>query len=265
MCKLLNISRASVYYNPTKKSFDSELENLIIQIFKDSKNNYGTRKIKVELESSDFQVSRRKIGQIMNKYGLVSKYTVKQYKVYRSKCNEDNTKNIIAQDFQSRDHLEAVVSDLTYINVNGKWHYICVLIDLFNREIIGYSAGKNKDTALVAKAFSRIKSPLDKIKIFHTDRGNEFKNKAIDQLLTVFDISRSLSKKGCPYDNAVAEATFKIIKTEFVFNAVFENLDQLKLKLFEYVNWYNNKRLHGSLGYISPVEYKNLSFDKKVS
>lgn len=265
MCKLLKISRTSIYYNPTTKSIDSKLENRIIQIFKESKNNYGTRKIKAELENEETYVSRRKIGQIMNKYGLVSKYTVKQFKVYRSKCNEDNIRNIVDQDFQSRDHLEVVVSDLTYVNVNGRWHYICVLIDLFNREIIGYSAGKNKDIALVSKAFSRVKSPLNKIKIFHTDRGHEFKNKAIDQLLTVFDISRSLSKKGCPYDNAVAEATFKIIKTEFVFNTIFDSLDQLQLELFEYVNWYNNKRLHGSLGYLTPVEYKTLSFDKKLS
>ena len=258
MCKILKISRASIYYTPKKKTFDSKLENQIIQIFKDSKNNYGTRKIKAELRNNEIEVSRRKIGQIMSKYALVSKYTVKQFRVHKNKCNEDNIKNIVNQDFQSRGHLEVVVSDLTYVNVNGKWNYICVLIDLFNREIIGYCAGKNKDIGLVTKAFSRIQSPLNKINIFHTDRGNEFKNKAIDQLLSTFNISRSLSKKGCPYDNAVAEATYKIIKTEFVFNRIFKNLDQLKLELFEYVNWYNNKRLHSSLGYLTPVDYKNI-------
>ena len=265
MCKSLKISRASVYYNPTTKSVDSKLENRIIEIFKDSKNNYGTRKIKAELKKEKIQASRRKIVQIMNKYGLVSKYTIKQFKVHKTKCNEDKIRNIVNQEFQSHDHLEVVVSDLTYVNVNGKWHYICVLIDLFNREIIGYSAGKNKNIDLVTKAFSRVKSPLNQIEIFHTDRGNEFKNKAIDQLLTVFDISRSLSKKGCPYDNAVAEATFKIIKTEFIFNTIFDSLEQLQLDLFEYVNWYNHKRLHGSVGYLTPVEYKTLSFNKKLS
>jgi len=161
--------------------------------------------------------------------------------------------------------MEVVVSDLTYINVLGKWHYICLLIDLFNREIIGYSAGANKDVKLILKAFSRVNKPLNDIRILHTDRGSEFKNKAIDKLLNTFAIKRSLSKKGCPYDNAVAEATFKVIKTEFAFNRIFNNLKELDNELFDYVNWYNNHRVHGSLGYLTPVEYKRIMLEKKVS
>lgn len=97
---------------------------------------------------------------------------------------------------------------------------------------------------------------MSKIKIFHTDRGNEVKNKVIDEVLEVFKIKRSLSKKECPYDNAVAEARYKIIKTEFAFNRIFKNLEELKLELCDYVNWYNNKRIHGSLNYMTPVEYR---------
>ncbi|MBV4429720.1 IS3 family transposase, partial [Clostridium tyrobutyricum] len=78
---------------------------------------------------------------------------------------------------------------------------------------------------------------LRNIEIFHTDRGNEFKNKIIDEAMLAFQIKRSLSMKGCPYDNAVAEATFKIIKTEFVRGKVFESLDELKWQLADYVNW----------------------------
>ena len=115
------------------------------------------------------------------------------------------------------------MSDLTYVNVAGKWNYICIIIDLFNREIVGYAAGKNKNAELVSHAFSRIKHNLNKINLFHTDRGNEFKNKLIDEILSNFNIKRSLSKKGCPYDNAVAEATFKVIKTEFAFNRKFDS------------------------------------------
>lgn len=94
-----------------------------------------------------------------------------------------------------------------------------------------------------------------KVKIFHTDRGSEFNNKIIDNMLKAFNIERSLSHKGCPYDNAVAEATYKILKTEFALNRVFTDLDELRLALADYVNWYNNVRIHGSLGYLTPVEY----------
>ena len=80
------------------------------------------------------------------------------------------------------------------------------------------------------------------------------KNKLIEEVLETFEIKRSLSKKGCPYDNAVAEAAFKVIKTEFAFNKVFGSLEELQMELFDYVNWYNNHRIHGSLNYKTPVE-----------
>ena len=151
------------------------------------------------------------------------------------------------------------MSDLTYVNVKGKWNYICLIIDLYNREIIGYSAGEHKTADLVYKAFGKIKGNLNNINIFHTDRGNEFKNKIIDNILKTFNIERSLSKKGCPYDNAVAEATYKIIKTEFAFNRIFESFEELEMELFYYVNWYNNIRIHSSLNYLTPIEYKKMS------
>ncbi|TXC81567.1 IS3 family transposase [Metabacillus litoralis] len=144
------------------------------------------------------------------------------------------------------------------------WNYVCILLDLYNCEIVGYSAGKRKDAALVQRAFSSIKQPLRKIKIFNTDRGSEFKNVGIDELLTKYKIKRSLSHKGNPYDNAVAEATFKILKTELIKGKQFQTLEQLALELFDYVNWYNNIRMHSSLGYLSPVECRISSLKKVV-
>ena len=264
MCKVLNVTRSLVYYKKKQKIYNTELENAVIQIFKDSKNNYGTRKIKKELDKKEIQASRRKIAEIMNKYKLVSNYTVKQYKVHKSKCNEDNVKNVVNRDFDNRDDLEVVVSDLTYVNVRGKWNYICLLINLFNREIVGYSAGERKTADLVYEAFLNSRLNLLKVKIFHTDRGNEFKNKIIDEVLTAFNIKRSLSKKGCPYDNAVAEAGYKVIKTEFAFNRVFDSLSSLQLELCDYVNWYNKKRIHGSLNYMTPTEYRLHNENLKV-
>ena len=108
---------------------------------------------------------------------------------------------------------------------------------------------------LVNKAFSRVNISLERIHIFHTDHGNEFNNKTLDETLETFHIRRSLSMKGCPYDNAVAEATFKIIKTEFVKGQEYETLEQLQYELDNYVNWFNNQRIHSSLGYLTPKEY----------
>ncbi len=259
MSKMLKISRSLVYYQHIGKQIDSHLEDLVISIFEKSKKNYGSRKIDQELRKHSYKISRKRIREIMIKYGLVSNYTKKHFKAHRSQCNEENISNVVDRNFEPGISNNVIVSDLTYVNVGGKWNYICILLNLYNREIAGFSAGKRKNAELVREAFATVKSSLYDLNIFHTDRGNEFKNKEIDEMLDTFKIIRSLSKKGNPYDNSVAEATFKIIKTEFVMGKNFKNLDELRRSLFDYVNWFNNDRIHGSLGYLSPVEYKKLS------
>tara|TARA_Y100001933_G_scaffold129539_1_gene129186 strand:+ start:527 stop:1327 length:801 start_codon:yes stop_codon:yes gene_type:complete len=266
MCTVLKIHRSTYYYDSksnASKEKDKYTED-VIRIFKTSRRSYGTRRLRKELQSEGKQVSRRRIKRIMADNGLVSSYTVAKYKPYKTTSNESVVSNVVDRKFDERERLEAVVSDLTYVRVAGKWNYVCLILDLHNREIIGYSAGQNKDAELVFQAFATIKHDLRKISIFHTDRGNEFKNNAIDAILDTFEIDRSLSKKGCPYDNAVAEATFKSFKVEFVYQHVFENLDELRLELFDYVNWYNNIRLHSSLGYLPPTTYKYLHLKKVV-
>lgn len=128
-------------------------------------------------------------------------------------------------------------------------------MDLYNREIIGYSAGPHKNAQLVYRAFISIKHDLSLVGLFYTDRGKEFINEQIEALLSTFDIKRSLSHKGTPYDNAVAEANFKSLKFEFVYQNKFETLEQLQRELGGHIWWYNNERLHSSLGYKSPVSY----------
>ena len=180
MCRKLGIPRSLVYYKRKTRKIDSKLENSVIEIFKKSRNNYGSRKIKAELQKENITASCRKIRSIMNKYGLVSNYTIKQFKVHKAACNEDKIDNKVDRKFNEREHLEVVISDLTYVRVKDKWCYICILIDLFNREIIGYSAGRKKSAELVYDAFLNSSVNLSKIRIFHTDRGSEFKNEIVN-------------------------------------------------------------------------------------
>ncbi len=264
MCQVLKISRSTYYYSAKKKEELPIIVELIKSIFKRSWESYGTRRIKVELAKLGHIVSRRRIAHIMKNEGLVSKYTVAKFKPQYSSTNEEKVSNLVERKFNDQNHLQVVVSDLTYVRVGNAWNYVCVLIDLFNREIIGYSAGRNKDATLVTKAFSTVKMNLGKIKIFHTDRGSEFKNQLIEKTLDTFDIKRSLSMKGSPYDNAVAEATFKAIKTEFIKGRRFDSLEKLKYELSDYVNWFNNHRIHSSLGYQTPIEYRMTNLKKVV-
>ncbi|MGM7681382.1 IS3 family transposase [Cytobacillus sp. Hm23] len=257
MCQVLQLPRSTFYYEAKHRIHEDDVTSHIVRIFHESRQNYGTRKIKHELIKLGKTVSRRRIGRVMKEQGLVSNYTVAQFKPHSEKPNEDHYSNELNREFTRNEALSVVVSDLTYVKVDKKWHYICVFVDLFNREIIGHSTGSNKDALLVYRALASIKEDLHHIQLFHTDRGNEFKNKLIDDALKTFSIKRSLSMKGCPYDNAVAEATFKIIKTEFVKGRQYESLEELTRELHDYVHWFNHIRIHSTLGYASPVEYKN--------
>lgn len=204
----------------------------------------------------ELDISVRRINRNMKELGLESVYKRKRYKSPKSPAVESTAPNLLDRNFRDKAPYEVVVSDLTYARVKSRWHYVCILLDLHNREIIGYSAGARKDAALVRTAFAAVKTNLSNIRMFHSDRGSEYDNQLIDDLLEVFDINRSLSLKGCPYDNAVSEATFKMIKQEFIYRHVFASLEELKRELADYVEWYNNERPHSSLGYMTPSEYK---------
>lgn len=244
MCKVLQLPRSTYYYEAKERPCEDDITTDIIEIFHASRQNYGTRKIKHELKKRGKVVSRRRIGRIMNEQGLVSSYTVAQFKPHKVQPNEDEQNNELNRQFTQEQPLSVIVSDLTYVRVNKKWHYICVFVDLFNREIIGHGTGPNKDALLIYRALASIKTDLNHIHLFHTDRGSEFKNQLIDEALQTFNINRSLSMKGCPYDNAVAEATYKIIKTEFVKGRHFDSLEELTTEFHDYVHWFNYFRIH---------------------
>ncbi|WP_413366254.1 IS3 family transposase [Lysinibacillus sp. 3P01SB] len=264
MCAVLHLPKSTYYYHAdlsnkrAQKTEDIAISKEIARIFKESRNNYGTRKIKKELAKlpKPMLVSRRRIGRLMKEQGLVSNYTIAQFKLHQSMCNEAPVKNELQRQFKQKEPLAVIVSDLTYVRVGTKWHYVCLFVDLFNREIIGHSAGASKSAELVYQALSSIKGNLNDVQLFHTDRGKEFDNQLISEALGAFGIQRSLSMKGCPYDNAVAEAMFKVFKTEFANGAHFSSLEQLTLELGDYVHWFNNIRIHGTLGYLTPMEFK---------
>lgn len=243
---------------------ENKLSDLVSNIFFKSRKNYGTRKIKIEMQKANQTVSRRKIARIMKQRNLVSNYAHKTFKPHSAKPNEAKVANVLDRNFNNQATRKVLCSDLTYVRVNNSWNYVCFLVDLSNREIVGYSSGKSKDAQLVAKAFYSIKGSLSDFEIFHTDRGSEFDNKLIENILETFKITRSLSKKGCPYDNAVSETTFKLFKTELIYGETFNNLEHLQRELSDYVNWFNNIRIHSSLNYLTPVEFKQRCLNKIV-
>ena len=145
------------------------------------------------------------------------------------------------------------MTDLTHIRVTNRWAYVCFIINLFNREIICLSLDWHKTADLFKEAIQSIPYAMTKVKLFHSDRGKEFDNALIDEMLKAFGITRLLSQAGCPYDNAVAESTYRSFKLEFINQENFRSLEELTLKTKDYVHWWNHHRIHSTLNYQTPM------------
>lgn len=258
-CRLLGVAR-STYYSMRSRADRPAAPDpaapAVVAAHAASKGRYGSRKIKASLERSGVTVSRRRVCRIMRENGLVSAYGRKRFKVHPGAVNEADVPNVVARGFGGRAPRTHICSDLTYVRVGASWNYVCLLVDLYNREIVGHSAGPRKDARLVKSAFATLSFPISDIEVFHTDRGSEFDNAEIDLMLEAFGIERSLSAKGCPYDNAVDESTNRILKAELVHRETFGTTRELRAKLSDYAHWYNNFRIHSTLGYMSPVEFR---------
>lgn len=184
---------------------------------------------------------------------MVSVYQKAAVKPQSKGKNEASIPNHLARQFNQEKPLEVLVTDLTYVRVGSRWAYICLMIDLFNREIIGLSVGWHKTVELVKQAIQSIPYALTKVNLFHSDRGKEFDNQLIDEMLETFGITLSLSQAGCPYDNAVAESTYRSFKLEFINQETFHSLEELTLKTKDYVHWWNHHRIHSTLDYQTPM------------
>ena len=156
------------------------------------------------------------------------------------------------------------VSDITYIRAGGKFFYLCVIIDLFSRKVIAYRISGRPDAQLVKDTFTAAyfkRNPRGLM--FHSDRGCQYTAFSFRKLLDNLNVVQSFSKKGHPYDNAVAESFFKFLKREQTNRRNYQNLKELETSVFEYIEgYYNSKRPHSSLAYLSPNQAEEKFFSK---
>nr|WP_270318750.1 IS3 family transposase [Bifidobacterium adolescentis] len=256
-CRILGVPRSTYYWmieHPEAERVDP-IAGDVHAIWRDSHERYGARKIKAALERRGVTASRRRIVNIMKRRGMTSAYARRTFKPHKTRVNEARLANILDREFDGYEPRTHLASDLTYVRVGGKWAYVCLLIDLANRSIAGHSADTGRTADLVMAAFATLDFPLTEVEVFHTDRGSEFDNAKIDELLDVFDIRRSLSRKGNPYDNAVVESTNRLLKKELVYRNSYATIEQLRHDPDDYVWWSDNQRLHSTLGYRSPKEF----------
>ena len=221
----------------------------------DSHERCGAGKIKAALERRGVTASGRRIVNIMKRRGMAGAYARRRSEPHRTRADGAGLANILDREFDGYGPRTHLAGDLTYVRVGGEWAYACPLIGLANRGIAGRGADTGRAAGLVMAAFATLGFPLTEVEVFRTDRGGGFGNARIDEPLDVFDIRRSPSEKGSPYDNAVVESTDRLLKKEPIYRNHCTSLEQLRSDPDDYVWWSDNQRLHSTLAYRSPNEF----------
>lgn len=263
MAMILGVSRSGYYAwrarKPSKRAAEGlELSDLIRRIFFDHKGRYGSPRIWEELKVLKYRVSRKRVERLMRTQHLCSRRK-SRFSQPRSCPPLEGSCNLLDRDFHATHPGEKWVSDITYLRVKDGWLYLTVIIDLWDRKIIGWSMSKDFASTFACHALSMAvrNRPFRKGFIFHSDQGmqywsNEFKE-TLHRLCP--SVRQSMSRKGNCWDNACAESFFKTLKTELYLSQRRYSAQELKTLVFEYIEiYYNRRRRHSFLGYAIPAE-----------
>ena len=219
------------------------------------KKIYGYRKIYKAAIKEGIQISEYKVRKLMKQSGMYPERVEKINPKTNSK-EIDNTvysENIVNRKFDIfdiEDMNKVWAGDITYIKTQTGWTYLSIVMDLFNREIIGYSISKNIDTELVKGALGNAISRVNNTEgiIFHSDRGSQYRSKGYKNMLDENKIISSMSKPVCPYDNSCVESFFATLKKECIYRKSYATIEEIRHDVFEYIElFYNGKRMHSVL------------------
>ena len=238
---------------------------MILQIYADYNKRLGAYKITYVLKRDyGINISVGRVYRLMKNLQLPRMSTDKPHHRGNHSDNGDYT-NHLHQEFNQKAPNIVWTSDFTYIKVNGKWYYLCIVMDLFSRKVISWHISGKPDVDLVMTAFKKAyaKRNTPSGLMFHSDRGSQYTAFAFRQLLDSLNVVQSFSKKGYPFDNACCECFFKYLKKEEVNRRTYHTLQELHLSVFEYIEgFYNSKRPHGALGMLTPNEKEELYWEQ---
>ena len=264
MCHCLAVCR-SQYYAWTQSGLsshetaDANLGQAIKRIFEESRQTYGVRRIKPALANEGLVASKRRISRLMKAHQLSCKTKRKFKATTYSQHQQPVANNVLNRHFAVSAPNTHYVGDITYISTQEGWLYLAVVIDLFSRQVVGWSMSERMTATLVNDALLMAlwqrKPPTGLI--WHTDRGSQYASDSHRQILNDHGIVQSMSRKGICWDNAVSESFFHTLKTELVHHVRFETREEAKLAVFDYIEvFYNRTRRHSTNDYLSPVAFE---------
>jgi putative transposase len=273
MCKVLKVDRSSYYHwiaaGCVVEKIDEHLNQLIKEAFTNSRETYGTRRIRESLKQQyGLLVSLKRISSIMKSLGLVVKMK-RKFRVITTDSNHNFpiAPNRLNRDFHTSFINNVYVGDITYIKTGEGWLFLATVIDLYSRKIVGWAMDQTMTVDLVNDALQmaiRRRNP-EKGLIWHTDRGSQYASYQHKNLLEQHGIVQSMSRKGDCWDNAVSESFFHSLKTELIYHENFQTRAEAHMKIFEYIEiWYNRERLHSTNNYLSPADFEEQMLQKEI-
>jgi putative transposase len=248
---LLGINRSTFYYHPVING-DSEIANMINEIYLDSDCRYGYRKVTAELHSLNLAVNSKKVLRIMKAMNLQGLYPKKNYQT-SIRDKEHKIYPYLLTGLTINRVNQVWSTDITYISNNGKFVYFVAILDLYSRFIVNYQLSAYMDADFCIYTLKNALS-LAKPEIFNSDQGSQFTSNNFILELEKAEVKISMDHKGRCFDNIFSERLWRTLKQEAIYYYRPENLKELEMVINDFVKWYNYKRRHQSLDYKRPAE-----------
>jgi len=243
-----------------------ELVKKIEIVYNDNHGVYGSPRIYRELKDQGVACSENRIARLMRLRGLQAKQS-KRFKV-TTKRNTAHpaAPNLLKRNFEADRPDQKWLADITYIPTQEGWLYLAATLDLYSRRIIGWAMSDRMTSDLTIAALKMAllqRQPGDDL-IHHSDQGSQYTDREYQRLLKDHDIRPSMNGVGSWYDNAPMESFFGTLKSELVYHQAYRSRDEAKTDVFDYIEaFYNQRRLHSVLGYLSPEDYERIFYEQE--
>lgn len=273
LCDALCVARGTFYNHIFRRKevtvYDKRREEMrehIQTVFDESRQRFGANKIAAVLSERGIQTTPKYVAELMREMGIES-VVINSKKEYKKHLRFAKKQNHLQRQFQASEPNRFWVSDVTCFKINDKYHYVCMILDLFSRKIVAYGMSPKNSTYLITSTFKHAFKERGNPQqlTFHSDRGAQYTSNALRKLLRVNKVVQSFSKSGSPYDNAVAEAFFASMKKEELYRTIYKSARQFCESVDSYILFYNTERPHSTLNYKTPDKFELLYEEKKTS
>lgn len=273
MCKRIEVSRSGFYAwcrrpSPARARRDEQLDVQVAAIHAESGGTYGSPRVQREMKARGEAVSKKRVARIMREKGLTGEAPRPFRRTTDSAHKLPVAANLLGRRFVTDAPDRVWVSDISYVRTWEGWLYLAVVLDLFSRRVVGWAIADHMRTELVLEALTMAigqRRPPPGL-VHHSDRGSQYASREHRRMLERHGMIASMSRKGDCWDNAVAESFFGTLKTELVHRQAIPTKARGRSVINEYIGcFYNSRRRHSTLDYVSPMEYESTFNRKKAA